>query len=524
MNLILKAPVDLLWNGGIGTYVKASSETNAEVGDRANDGLRVNGAELRCKVIGEGGNLGMTQKGRVEYALHGGRLNTDFIDNSAGVDCSDHEVNIKILLGLAETQKGLTLPKRNALLARMTDEVSELVLRDNYLQSLALSVAEAQAPTRITEHAQLIRVLERQGKLNRALESLPSDEQIEERRKQRKGMTRPELSVLLSYSKMDVFDALLASDVPEDPYLAQELAAYFPQPLQEQYGDLMQRHRLKREIIATAVCNTMVNRMGSTFAMRMTEESGVSMAEVARAFTVAREVFDMRRTWDAIEALDAKVPAKVQIEMMVTLGRMLRLATHWFLERPKETRQIAAAVKTYARGIAEYTEGLRELAPPAELAMWKASYDALRGHGVPDPIARKVAAADYLYAGLDVVDAARELKQPVRLVADAWFRLGTALSLSWLRSQIERLAVDGHWQAIARGSLRDNLYAHQRRIAAAVLKGGKHKDAGAAIEKWLAARAQKRAHLERMVGDMKALGALDFATASVAMQEISKLS
>jgi len=524
MNLILKAPVDLLWNGGIGTYVKASTESNAEVGDRANDGLRVNGSELRCKVIGEGGNLGMTQKGRIEYALKGGRLNTDFIDNSAGVDCSDHEVNIKILLGLAESTRGLKLPQRNALLARMTDEVGELVLRDNYLQSFALSVAEAQAPARITEAAQLIRVLERQGKLNRALESLPTDEQVEERRKLQKGMTRPELAVLLSYSKMDVFDALLASDVPEDPYLAQELSAYFPKPVQEQYGDLMRRHRLRREIIATAVCNSMVNRMGSTFAMRLTEESGVSMAEVARAFTVAREVFDMRRTWDAIEALDDKIAAKVQIEMMVKLGRMMRLATHWFLERPEETRQIAAAVKTYAKGIAEYTEGLRELAPPDELAAWKESYDALRAAGVPDPIARKVAAADYLYAGLDVVDAARELKQPVRAVADAWFRLGTALSFSWLRAQVERLPVDGHWQAIARGSLRDSLYAHQRRIAAAVLKGGKgSKDAGAAIEKWLKARAQKAAHLERIIGDMRSLGALDFATASVAMQEISKL-
>jgi glutamate dehydrogenase len=524
MNLILKAPVDLLWNGGIGTYVKASTETNAEVGDRANDALRVDGNQLRCKVIGEGGNLGMTQKGRIEYALKGGRLNTDFIDNSAGVDCSDHEVNIKILLGLAESVRGLTLAKRNALLARMTDEVAELVLRDNYLQSLALSVAERQAPARITEHAQLIRVLERQGKLNRALESLPTDEAVEERRKQGKGMTRPELSVLLSYAKMDVFDALLASDVPEDPFLAQELEAYFPKPLQQQYGDLMKRHRLRREIIATAVTNSMVNRMGSTFAMRMTEESGVSMAEVARAFTVAREVFDMRRTWDAIEALDNKVPAKVQIEMMMTLGRMLRLATHWFLERPTETRQIATAVATYAKGIAEYTEGLRELAPPAELAAWKQSYDALRAAGVPDPIARKVAAADYLYAGLDVVDAARELKQPVRAVADAWFRLGTALSFSWMRAQIEKLPVDGHWQAIARGSLRDNLYAHQRRIAAAVLRGAKQKDAGEAIDKWLKARAQKHAHLERMIGDMKAIGALDFATASVAMQEISKLA
>jgi len=524
MSAILKAPVDLLWNGGIGTYVKAGPEANADVGDRTNDALRVNGWELRCRVIGEGGNLGMTQKGRVEFALSGGRLNTDFIDNSAGVDCSDHEVNIKILLGLAEHSHGLTTPKRNALLAQMTDEVAELVLRDNYLQSLALSLGEAQAPTRITEHGHLIRVLEREGKLNRALESLPTEEQLEERRKRGLGLTRPELSVLLSYSKIDVFDALVASDVPEDPYLAQELLAYFPRPLQQRYGALMGKHRLKREIIATAVTNSMVNRMGSTFAMRMTEESGVTVAEVARAFTVAREVFGMRESWDAIEALDDRIAAAAQLEMQTMLGRLLRMATHWFLDRPGETRQIATAVASYAKGIAEYAEDLTEFAPPAELAAWRATHERLRAAGVPERLARRVAAAEFLYASLDVVDVARELKLPVKVVADAWFRLGNTLSLSWMRNGIEHLPVDGHWQAVARGSLRDNLYAQQRRIVAAVLKGGKARAAEAAIDAWLAARAQKHAHLERMIGDMKAIGGLDFATASVAMQEISKLA
>ena len=241
---------------------------------------------------------------------------------------------------------------------------------------------------------------------------------------------------------------------------------------------------------------------------------------------MAREVFGMRHTWDVIEALDDKVEAATLTDMMVRLGRMLRLATHWFLERPAETRQITTAVATYAKGITEYTENLKELAPPAELAVFKVAYDRLRAARVPDPIARKVAAAEHLYAGLDIVDVARELKVPVRVVADTWFRLGTMLSLGWMRSGIERLPVDGHWQAIARGSLRDNLYAQQRRITAAVLRAarGKAGDADQAIAAWLKARAQKHAHLERMIGDMKAIGALDFATASVAMQEISKLA
>ena len=522
MRAILKAPVDLLWNGGIGTYVKASTETNAEVGDRATDALRVNGAELRCKVIGEGGNLGLTQKGRVEYALNGGRLNTDFIDNSAGVDCSDHEVNIKILLGIAATERGLTTDKRNALLASMTDEVAELVLRDNYLQSQALSVGEAQAPGRITEHGHLIRVLEREGRLNRALESLPTEEELVERRKRGLGLTRPELSVLLSYGKLGVFDALLASDVPEDPYLAQELAAYFPQALQQRYGDLMRKHRLKREIIATAITNSMVNRMGSTFAMRLMEESGVTTAQVARAYTVAREVFAAPWLWQTLEALDAEMPAAVQTELMVQIGRVLRLATHWFLEHADRNVSITTAVDAYRGGIREYMDQLESLLPPDEKQRFRANLERLLAAGLPEKLARPLAGADWAYAGLDIVEIARNAKLKVPAAAAAWFALGTQLNLGWMRAEIEKLQVDGHWQAIARGSLRDNLYTQQRRLTAALLKS--RKGGVADPRKWLAGRGQRAAHLERVLTDMRAIGSLDFATASVAMQEISKLA
>jgi glutamate dehydrogenase len=526
MRAILKAPVDLLWNGGIGTYVKSASETNAEVGDRATDALRINGTELRCKVVGEGGNLGMTQRGRVEYALAGGRLNTDFIDNSAGVDCSDHEVNIKILLGLAADRKGLTTAKRNALLASMTDEVAELVLRDNYLQSQALSVGEAQAPNRITEHGHLIRVLEREGRLNRALESLPSEEELTERRKQGKGLTRPELAVLLSYSKIGVFDALLASDVPEDPYLAQELAAYFPRPLQQRYGDLMQKHRLKREIIATAITNSMVNRMGSTFAMRLMEESGVTTAQVARAYTVAREVFAAPWLWQTLEAMDETMPAGVQTELMVQIGRVLRLATHWFLEHADRNTSITAAVSAYRGGIREYMDELEDLLPPDERQRFAANLKRLEDAGLPPKLARPLAGADWAYAGLDIVEIARGAKLTVPAAARAWFELGSHLNLGWMRTQIEHLQVDGHWQAIARGSLRDNLYTQQRRLAAALLAHGRKKGGGngaADPKAWLAGQGQRAAHLERVLTDMRAIGALDFATASVALQEISKL-
>ena len=293
LRAILKAPVDLLWNGGIGTYVKSSHESNNEVGDRNNDAVRVNGRDLRCKVVGEGGNLGCTQLGRVEYALNGGRINTDFIDNSAGVDTSDHEVNIKILLNVVVSEKHLTEKQRNKLLAEMTDEVGALVLRDNYMQAQALSMAESRAAVRINEHAYLMRSLEKSGLLNRSIEFLPSDEELKQRHAANHGLTRPELAVVLAYSKIAIYNALLDSDVAEDPYLANELENYFPTALRKRYSEFMSKHRLRREIVSTAITNSMVNRMGPTFAQRMQEESGIGIASVARAYTIARESFDM---------------------------------------------------------------------------------------------------------------------------------------------------------------------------------------------------------------------------------------
>ncbi|HOU66861.1 MAG TPA: NAD-glutamate dehydrogenase, partial [Thermomonas sp.] len=281
MNAILRAPVDLLWNGGIGTYVKSSRENNADVGDRANNGLRVDGNQLRCRMVGEGGNLGLTQLGRIEAALHGVLLNTDFIDNSAGVDTSDHEVNIKILLNAEVQKKKLKLADRNTLLASMTDEVAQLVLNDNYRQNQAISLMERMSVSRLGSKQHFIRTLESQGLLDRQIEFLPSDAELAERKARGQGLTRPELSVLLSYSKLVAFQQLLDSDVPEDAYLSKELERYFPQPLQAKYAKTMQQHRLKREIIATAVTNSTINRMGATFLLRMQEDSGRSPGEVA---------------------------------------------------------------------------------------------------------------------------------------------------------------------------------------------------------------------------------------------------
>lgn len=522
---ILKAPVDLLWNGGIGTYVKARTESNSEVGDRANDVVRINGEDLRCRVIGEGGNLGFTQLGRIEFALKGGRVNTDFVDNSGGVDCSDHEVNIKILLNLAQTETSLTLKQRNKLLADMTEEVADLVLRDNYLQSQAITVAEAQAPARINEHAYLMRALERSGRLNRTIEFLPNEETLNDRRAANRGLTRPELAVLFAYAKMDIYEALLESDVPEDSYLASELENYFPQPLQRKYKELMSRHRLKREIIATGITNSMVHRMGSTFAHRMREETGATPAAIARSYTIAREAYDARNLWKEIESLDNKVPASLQTAMHVLIGRLLKHATHWLLDRPENSADIAKAVGRFGPGISSLAEILEQVLGPVETNAFGDAVQQYVDLGVPSKLARRVAALRPLYAALDIADIAEKQSMDVRNVAAAYFHIESRLDLGWLREGIDTLTVDGHWQAIARGTLRDNLYSQQRRITALALRQPK-KGAAATevVNAWLAEREQRVQHAQRVLAEMRTAGNLDFATASVALQEIRKIS
>jgi glutamate dehydrogenase len=355
---ILKAHVDLLWNGGIGTYVKASSESHSDVGDRSNDALRIDGEQLNCKVVGEGGNLGFSQLGRIEFARRGGRLNTDFIDNSAGVNCSDVEVNIKILLNGAVRAREITRAARDRLLARMTDEVAALVLRNNYLQGQAISTGEFQANKRLSENAAVIRALERSGDLNRALEFLPSEEEIAERRKAGEGLTRPELAIVLAYGKIWLYRALIDSNVPEDPYLSGELIRYFPAPIRQRCGARLKRHRLRREIIATAITNSLINRMGPVFPVRAQDDTGANPAAIARAYTIAREVFAVREIWAQIEALDNRIPASVQYTAMFQTARLLRHASYWMIENLREPLDIERAVRRFAAPVAELWRAL----------------------------------------------------------------------------------------------------------------------------------------------------------------------
>ena len=522
MHAILRAPVDLLWNGGIGTYVKCSRESNADVGDRANNALRVDGNQLRCRMVGEGGNLGLTQLGRVEAAAHGVLLNTDFIDNSAGVDTSDHEVNIKILLNGEVRKKKLSLPDRNALLASMTDEVAQLVLFDNYRQNQAISLMERMSLSRLGSKQHFIRTLEAQGLLDRQIEFLPSDAEIAERKARGLGLTRPELSVLLSYAKLVAYQQLLDSDVPEDAYLSKELERYFPQPLQQKYAKAMQQHRLKREIIATAVTNSTINRMGATFLLRMQEDSGRSPGEVAKAFTITRETLDARELWAQIDALDGKVAEAVQIDALQVIWELQRGFTRWLLSRPGAIPDITSAVDRYHDGFRDIRAG-EGILPDSQRPAYEASRKAWRGKGVPAALADQLAALPYLEASPNIIELARERKLRATEVAKVYFRLADALREPWLREQVEALDVQGRWHAVARGVLRDELAAQMRTLTGQAL-AMPGKDADAKVAAWMARDDQALRFTLAMLGELATQKTLDYPTVSVAVQRLAQLA
>jgi len=521
MNAILKAPVDLLWNGGIGTYVKAETESNADVGDRANNALRVNGKELRCKVVGEGGNLGLTQKGRIEAAHHHVLLNTDFIDNSAGVDTSDHEVNIKILLNDAVQRGEMTVDQRNTLLAAMTDEVERLVLSDNYRQNQAITVMEHLSVHRLGSKAHFIRTLEAQGLLDRQIESLPSDAELEERKTRHQGLTRPELSILLSYAKIVLYQQLLDSDVPEDAHLSKELARYFPVPLQEKYAEHMQRHRLRREIIATAVTNSMVNRMGATFTMRMQEDTGQPPAAIAKAYTAVREVIDARSLWADIEALDGTVSEAVQIDALLKIWDLLRNLTRWLLNHRGVALDIAGIVARYAPGVAELRAALPRVLTPTGRADYDVDVEKWQGMGIPEAIAARLATVPVLGAALDIVEVARESERPVDRVASIFFELSQALEIDSLRRQIENLPVESRWHAQARGSLRDELAAQHRALVTQILASAPP-GAPNRVAAWLERDDPSLKFTLGMLAEIRTQ-TVDYPIASVALRRLAQL-
>jgi len=521
---LLRAPVDLLWNGGIGTYVKAVEESHADVGDKSNDGVRIDAGDLRCLVVGEGGNLGLTQRARIEYALGGGRLNTDAIDNAAGVGSSDQEVNIKILLDAAVAGGDLTVKQRNALLADMTERVSELVLKDTYEQTETITLAEVNAASMLDVHARLMDGLEQAGVLDRALEALPDDETIAARKHDHLGLTRPELATLLSHSKIELYAQLLDSDVPEDPHLSAELECYFPDPLPDQFRDRMREHRLWREITATKVVNNIVHGGGSTFTFRLCEETGATASDIARCYSAAREVFRMREQWAEIEKLDNRVSAQTQSEMLLAGRRLLERGTRWLLRNRRRPLPIAETVEYFAPGAATLYDSVARLLAPVDAKPLAARADELREAGVPMDLSTRVAGLATMSSTFDIVEVSHETGLDVEAVAAVHFYLGSELQLHWVRDQIVALPRSDRWAALARAALRDDLSSLHRTLTSDVLEDGDaDADVHELVDVWIAANPASERYIATLA-DVRLGRVYDLKTLPVVIREVRNLS
>ncbi|MFP3567900.1 NAD-glutamate dehydrogenase [Paraburkholderia sp. SIMBA_030] len=528
MRAILQAPVDLLYNGGIGTYVKASRETHLQVGDRANDAIRVNGADLRCKVVAEGGNLGLTQLGRIEFAQRGGRINTDAIDNSAGVDCSDHEVNIKILLGLVVSDGEMTGKQRNALLAEMTDEVGLLVLQDNYYQTQALSIAGRYGVELLDAEARLMRWLERAGRLNRVIEFLPTDEEVAERQAAKQGLTSPERAVLLAYSKMWLYDALLESSMPEDPLVSDMLVEYFPKPLRQRFSEPMQRHPLRREILATHLTNALVNRVGCEFVHRLMEETDAQPGEIVRACIMARDVFDLDEVWRSIDALDNRVADDVQARMFVEVARLVERAALWFL---RQLQSGAMSGGDVAGLLARCRDAAQRLAPQWPVLLPAADLEALSERqrvladaGVDSELAVRIASGEISAALLDIAEVAATCGRSLEQVAGVYFTLGTLLNYNWISERAAALMAPTHWDMLARASALAEFARLKRALTTSALADA---DEGstpdALVHSWRERRTSQLERYARLLADLRATGGASLSMLLVIVREMAAL-
>jgi glutamate dehydrogenase len=517
MRKLLTARVDLLWFGGIGTFVKAPDEAHAEVGDRADDALRVNGDEIRAKVVGEGANLAVTQRGRIAYALAGGRINTDAIDNSAGVDTSDHEVNIKVLLKQAIASGALAVEERDPLLAAMAGDVASLVLRNNYLQGEALSIAEARGAVPLDRLQHMIRDLERSGRLNRALEFLPDDETLAARSSQGRGLVRPELAVLLAYAKLTLDEELLASSLPDTPELADELRGYFPALVRERFVTQIATHPLRREIIATVVTNDLVNRARITFVHDMRARSGGSAPEIARAYIIVREVFGLRALWDEIEGLDNKVAAQVQIDMLLEIGELIERAAIWLLYRKR--LEINREIDRFGPSTRSLAASLTELLPIPNRNLVAERSRRLTGAGVPEELAARLAGTAFLSAAFDIADLTERSGRPFDRAARVYYGVGARLALDELRTTARRLRAETSWQKQAVEATIDDLLGLQADLAERILSSdsGEQPDP---LAPWSAAHETDLRQLEPLVRELRAAAIPDLAMLVVAGRQL----
>ena len=522
---MLMAEVDLLWFGGIGTYVKCGDETHAAVGDRANELMRIDAGGLRCRVVGEGANLAVTQLGRVEYALKGGRINTDAIDNSAGVDTSDHEVNIKILLDAKVAAGDMTAKQRNRTLIAMTDEVAQLVLRDNYLQTQAISLIEQQAPELLDQHDRLIRLLEKAGGLNRAVEFLPDDEGLAERAAAKRGLMRPEIAVLLAYSKIWLYDHLLSSDLPDHPLLVDELVRYFPSALHDE-TDCMAGHRLRREIVATQTTNSMMNRVGGTFVSDLMERTGATPVDIARAYLVARDAFGLRELWGGIEALDNAVPAATQAAMSMEINRLVFRATLWLLRYGATPLDIGAAHAELEPQVTALRDCLDRVLPADTAAMVAEHAQGFQAQGVPADLALRVSRTIVLASANDIGRIAARTGLAVEAAARLYFGVGARFGLGWLRIAADRAGMIGgsHWQKLAIAAVIDDLYGLQRELSVRIGEAGGREDMRDAIAAWIDGHRQAVDRADLLLGELRNLANVDLAVLTVANRELRGLA
>ena len=525
IKILLKAKFDLLWSAGIGTFVKGQSETNLDVGDRSNDLIRINGKQLRCKVVGEGGNLGLTQLARVEYALNGGLIYTDFIDNSAGVSCSDKEVNIKILLNGIIAAGDLTAKQRVELLSGMTEEVGKLVLRENYLQTSAISLSATQVVRGLELHIRYINELVRLGKLDRRLEFLPDEKSLMERKLLVRGLTTPEIAVLLCYSKNILKEAILASDVPEEPYLEQLLITAFPKPLQDLFSKQMQSHPLKREIIATRLSNMIVNEMGFSFVYRLQDETGAPISAIVRAYVIARNILQMDGVWRQIETLENTITAEHQSEIMVVYVRLLRRVSRWFLRTQRMRLHIGKAVSRYAPGIEALKQAMPDILGEGYRKHYDSHFDEYCAMGVPEPLAKELTTTRGLFAAMDIIEIAIESDISVSLAARSYFEIGEFLDLAWIRTQIITHASDNHWEALSREGLRDDLDLQQRQLTSSILCFGENKlDVMACLNRWSDSHSALIDRWKHVLTNLRSSSALNYTMFFVAIRELLDLT
>jgi glutamate dehydrogenase len=528
---LLCAPVDLLFNGGIGTYVKASSETQGAAGDRANDSVRVDGGQLRCRVVGEGGNLGFTQRGRIEYALSGGpdrsggAINTDAIDNVAGVNCSDHEVNIKILLADVIAGGEMTDDERNGLLGQMTDAVADQVVYGSYTQTQAMSLAGAQAVPMLEVHARFIRRLEKVVSLDREIEDLPTEKAIATRRGERRGLVAPELATLMAYAKIFLYTQLLESDLPEDPYLVGDLERYFPPPLAERFPEQIRGHRLRRELIATIVANQLVDRAGMTFAFRLSEETGAKAPQLARAYAVARDVFEMRDFWAEVEALDNRIDAGTQLAMLIEGRRLVERAARWVVRAsPRGQIDVTDMTERFAPGARLLADSLPGVLCGQDHKRFGERRAELEASGVPVELALRVASMQALLSVFDIVVDAGVTGTEQALVTGVYFGVGSRLGLDWLRDRILELPRDDRWQALARAALRDELYRLHRSVTREVLLSAvDHGEQADPLEGWLERNAAEVARSKEVLADVTESRRYDTTTLPVVLRELRGL-